>query len=176
MTTIDDLYDIAVAFLDASIAALELTPAGAPDRAFVSHGQPALDCCDQLTVHNQILGEEPLFSGAGALAPAKRIHRGGVPQVRIAVQIARCVPLPRTNGTEIVPPSPADQQAAARMIDQDGWALWLGLSAALKEGGSLHEACGGAERLGGEKMIPQGGCGGWVFGYRYLLEGGRLGT
>lgn len=175
MAALDDLYDIAVAFLAASVAALDKTDEGSPDRAFVSHGQPALDCCPQLTVHTQVLGEVALNGGVGALGPAKRINRGGLAQVTLAIQITRCVPEPTVSASKITPPTPALQQAAAKVIDEDGWALWLGLNDALKHG-DLHEICGGAIRLGGEKMIPQGGCGGWIFGYQYPIEGGLLGT
>ncbi len=175
MASISDVYDIAVAFLDASIAALQLTAEGPPARAFVSPGDPALDCCPQLTVHTQAIGDIGLFAGNGALAPADRIRRGGAVFVTLVIQITRCVAVSTENGGKLTPPSPSAQQASAQVIDEDGWALWLGISDALKHG-DLHEICSGAERLGGVKLQPQGGCGGWVFTYRYPIEGGILAT
>ncbi len=79
------------------------------------------------------------------------------------------------SGGKLTPPAPAVQQADAQVIDEDGWALWLGMADALKHG-ELHEVCSGAERLSAQKMIPQGECAGWVFVYRYPIEGGVLGT
>ncbi len=175
MATVSDVFDIAEAFLAASVDALNLTAAGAPDRAFVAPGDPVLDCCDQLTVHTQAIGDIGLFAGNGALAPADRIQRGGAVFVTLVIQITRCVAVSTESGGKLTPLSPAAQQASAEIIDEDGWALWLGLSDALKHG-DLHEICSGAERLGGVKLQPQGGCGGWVFTYRYPIEGGILGT
>jgi hypothetical protein len=176
VATVDDLFAIAGAFLADSITALNLTTAGAPARAFVSPGEPALDCCDQLTVHNQILNETDLNlrTTSAALAAMRRIQRGGLAQVTVSVLITRCVPVPKVSGGDkIILPDPIDLQNAARTLDEDGWALWLGLSYALKHG-DLAQMCLGAERLGGTKLTPQGGCGGWLFTYRYPIEGGVL--
>lgn len=69
-----DLYDQCVELLQASVDALDtihsLVPGllGAPERAFVSAGTPALDCCNQLTVSAAPIAEapaEPLGMGAG---------------------------------------------------------------------------------------------------------------
>lgn len=173
MATVSDIYDVAVAFLAASVTALEATLAGPPERAFVAPGDPALDCCDQLTVHNDFLGEVDFAAGPGVGAKAMAINRGGKAIVTLQIQISRCVPVPSESGNTVVLPHPVDQQAAARTIDEDGWALWLGLNAELKHG-DLSRICDGAERLGANKMVPQGGCGGWVFTYRYPIQGGIL--
>lgn len=174
MASIDALYDLADAFLAASIVALEQTAAGPPTRAYVSPGQAAIDC-EQLTVHVQTLSESPFQTGNGAEARSKAINRGGLAKATLVIQVARCVPVPEVRNGKPIFPAPADLDAAARMIDQDGWALWLGLNYALKHG-TLMEVCAGAERLGGEKLIPQGGFGGWLFTYRVPLEGGVLGA
>lgn len=175
MATVSDVFDIAKAFLDASIEALEQTDSGPPDRAFVAPGDPALDCCDQLVTWTQAINEVPLTGGTGAMGPARRIARGNAIVVTIAVQITRCIAVSKEVGGKIVPPDALEQQASAQTIDEDGWALWLGLTYALKHG-SLANICSGAERLGGQKLMPQGGCGGWLFTYRYPIEGGILGT
>lgn len=177
MASIDDLYELAAAFLQAAETALEQTPSGPPARAFVSPGEPALDCCDQLTVHTTLINEADLNtrSTSGALGAAKSINRGGVIRVTLEIMVTRCVPTPEEKNGRIRLPDPAELDAAARTIDEDGWALWVGMSQALKHG-SLHELCSGAERLGAVKLAQQGGCGGWVFTYRYPIEGGMIGT
>lgn len=169
----DDLFVVEEAFLAASIAALDPTDAGAPDRAFVAPGDPALDCCDQLTVHTQSLTELGMNAGAGANARARGLQRGDKNEALLLIEITRCVPVPTESGGKIVLPSPAAQQAAAKTISEDGWALWLGLSASLRDG-PLSNICSGAVRLGALKLPPQGGCGGWIFTYQYPLGGGRL--
>lgn len=173
MATVSDLFDIAAAFLAASITALEKTTAGPPDRAYVAPGDPALDCCDQLTVHNQFLGEVAFEAGSGAMARAKAINRGGLATATVVIEITRCVAVGTVSAGKISPPKAVELQQSARTIDEDGWALWLGLNYSLKHG-DLAQFCSGAERLGGTKLIPQGGCGGWVFSYRYPIEGGIL--
>lgn len=174
MADVTDLYEKAAAFLHASQQALAFTPSGPPDRAYVSPGQPAIDC-EQLVVWNESLSESQFLAGSGAESRAKAINRGGLAKATIRIQITRCVPLPKTSGGRVTWPTPAELDASALQIDEDGWALWLGLNDALKHG-DLHEACSGAERLGAEKMPLQGGFGGWLFSYRIPLEGGRLGT
>src|ERR1041385_2491168 len=90
--TAADLYDIAKAFLDASITALNQTTEGAPERAFVNAGEPALDCCPQLTVYTQALTEANLAGGSGGLSAPHKINRGGLAQTTLSIMIARCVP------------------------------------------------------------------------------------
>jgi hypothetical protein len=177
VATVDDVYNIAAAFLAASIEALNKTPMGAPERAFVSPGEPAMDCCDpgQLSVYTQTLAEANLAGGSGALSAASKINRGGLARAVLSIMIIRCVPSPTTKSNTITYPPPAALSAAAKVIDEDGWALWLGINYALKHG-TLHKLCSGAERLGGTKLAQQGGCGGWVFTYRYPIAGGILGT
>jgi hypothetical protein len=174
MADVTDLYEKAAAFLAASQEALALTPSGPPDRAYVSPGQPPIDC-EQLVVWNESIGESQFLAGSGAESRAKAINRGGLAKATVRIQIVRCVPLPSTNGGRVTWPAPTDLALSALQIDEDGWALWLGLNDALKHG-DLHEACSGAERLGAEKILLQGGFGGWNFSYRVPLNGGLLGT
>jgi hypothetical protein len=174
MADVTDLYEKAAAFLLASQESLAFTPSGPPDRAYVSPGQPAIDC-EQLVVWNESLNESQFLAGSGAESRAKAINRGGLAKATIRIQITRCVPLPKQSGGKLTWPAPADLAASALQIDEDGWALWLGISAAIRDG-DLAEQCSGAERLGAEKMPLQGGFGGWLFGFRVPLEGGRLGT
>lgn len=175
MATLADVFLIDEAFLAAAVDALLLTAAGVPERAYVSPGEPALDCCPQLTVWSQTISEVGLDAGPGALARPKAINRGDRIVITENIQITRCAPRPKQRGGEVSPPSAADLQACAQTVDEDGWALWLGISEALRYG-DLANLCSGAERLGAQKLLPQGGCVGWTFTYRYPIEGGRLGT
>jgi hypothetical protein len=177
MATVDDVYDIAVGFLAAAVEGLEHTAEGPPERSFVSYAEPALDCCGQLTVYTSEIREVDVRTRTqfGALSAQDQINRGGAITVTLVVQITRCVSEPRLVGGKPAFPPPDVQQAEAAIIDADGWAVWLGITNSLKHG-ELKNLCSGAVRLGGTKMPAQGGCAGWIFTYRYPIEGGILGT
>jgi len=171
MATINDLDDIAQAFLSEALAALAWTDEGPPGLAYVSPGEEAMDCCGTLNVWTSSLEETAFATNPGVLGPTKRNARGGLPQVLIVVRITRCAPKLPKSGIPVA----ADQEAAARMIDQDVWALRNGLAQSLKHG-ALAEMCAGTELLGWTKLTPQGGCIGWQGSYRRPVEGGILGT
>lgn len=173
MAAVDDLNEVAAAFLSAATDALDLTPAGAPGRRYVSPGEPALDCCGQLTVWIQQLGDADLNAGPGALARSKAINRGGKPQVSIYIQATRCVDLNPEKAGGL--PQPVLLEEAATTINRDGWALRCHLLWEIRHG-DLAELCSGVEFLGGNVITPQGGCVGWTFLFRYPVEGGVLTT
>ena len=175
MAALDDLYTIAAAFLDSATDALALTDEGPPARAFVSPGEPALDCCPQLAVWTQNLIDGAMLQEPTGLGAARKINRGGLPVVTIFVQAVRCAPMIEDTGGKIKLPDPDELSAAARAIDQDGWALWNHISWDLRHG-DLANVCAGAWRDGGTKLQPQGGCAGWTFIFRYPVEGGQFGT
>lgn len=174
MAEINDVNTITAAFLAAAIRALDLTDEGPPGRVYVSPGEPALDCCGQLTVWTQSITEIGFAAGEGALANANRLKRGGMPQLLIYVQATRCqIGLNRLSESEL--PDPADLQATAMIVDQDGWALRCHMAWELRHG-ELAEICRGVEMLGGQKLTPEGGCVGWTFQFQYPLEAGVLAT
>jgi hypothetical protein len=173
VATVDDLNVVAEAFLAAATAALELTPAGAPGRRYVSPGEPALDCCGQLTVWMQQISDAGLQAGNGALSRAKAINRGTQPEVTVFIQATRCADLTPVGTMDL--PSPEALGAAATVINRDGWALRCHLMSELRTG-ELAQVCSGAEFLGANVLIPQGGCVGWTLSFRYPVEGGLLGT
>ena len=173
---INALYEIAQAFLDAATDALAFTDAGPPGRRFVSAGQPALDCCGQLTVWTQFLTEADTFSGAGALAGSHKPKIGAAPILTVNIQATRCATGKLDEeGGRITLPTPAELDADAKAISQDGWALWNHLNWALKHG-DLAQVCSGAWRDQAQELTPQGGCIGWQFTFRYPIEGGTFGT
>ncbi len=173
MATLDDLNVVAQAFLAAATTALDLTDVGAPARRYISPGEPALDCCGQLTVWIQAIANADLLAGNGALSREKAINRGTQPEITLFLQATRCVDLTPVKATDL--PDPAALQAAATAMNQDGWALRTQLMWELRHG-ELAQVCSGAEFLGAQALIPQGGCVGWTFSFRYPVEGGVIGT
>lgn len=163
-----DLFTQCEAVLEAAIDALDTIPSlapgllGAPERAFVCSGTPALDCCNQLTVNAAPIGEaptQPLEMGAGTR------HQQGFRKnyVGFSITITRCGP------AEPAPPA-EDQQAVAEQTCADAWALWNYLWNEERTG-ALFTICGGVfnDRLA--PITPSGGCYGWVFSFRAEVQG-----
>lgn len=176
MAAVADVHAAVAAFLEAAADALALTDAGPPGRIYVSPGQPALDCCGQLTAWASNLALADTVAGGGALAGAHRgVRTPAVPLATIRIQATRCAPTQTESGGRIVLPAPGDLAAAALAADQDVWAIYLHLQASLKDG-DLADRCNGAFFDGATALVPQGGCVGWEFVYRLPLEAGRLST
>ncbi len=172
MATLNDLNDVSAAFLTVALEALAKTNAGAPGRAYVNAGEPAMDCCGQCVIWIQDLTEAAAVGAQGALGPSKAVLRGSLPQITVFVQATRCqIGLDKLRENEL--PKPGDLQATATMVDQDGWALRLTFADSIRNG-LLSRVCSGVEMLGGTKLTPQGGCVGWTFSFRYPIEGGKL--
>ena len=171
----EDLFAMADEFLQAGVSALDTLVAlgldGAPDRAFISPGEPAADCCPQLTVHTLAVEEAPTEpTGPGGLATGRRSSYGRINTPFFVMTLFRCVPVPDQGLTKITPPSAEDQEAVARQLNADGWALWNHLYNRVRAE-HLWSKC---QRLfpGPLRALPQqGGCGGWVLTYRVRLDG-----
>ena len=159
-----DLYALCEELLAASAAALDTIPtfdpalAGAPDRTFVSPGQPALDCCDQLAVHAQRVNEQP----PGAQDTHKMGARKNV--VEFVVTITRC------HNVETLPPPTTVLDEVAEQMNADGFALWNHLWNMIRSG-DLFTLCGPVIWGGLRALTPQGGCGGWVLSVTAEVEG-----
>lgn len=175
MGDIGDLDALAHALLDACIEALDTIPAfdatlkGAPDRTFVSPGNPVADCCEQLAVHVPIIGEAD--TSPGGLNAGKRYATARINHVGLLATITRCVPTGvESPGGDYRPPSPSSLSAAAAQIDADGWALWNHLFN-LQSSGLLLSLCDEVFFDGITAAAPSGGCGGWQVAVRAYLGG-----
>lgn len=153
-----DLYAMSDELLVRANAALATTPAGAIARALVSIGEPAFDCCPQLSVHWPLVDKD---TGSPNAAPFDRMHRlrgGSLNLVTVALTSIRCVPGPREDGQ---PPSAALLSASAAEVFADGWAMWNVLQRDLKDG-LLWEGFPCREITLGPMLpiAPQGNCAG----------------
>jgi hypothetical protein len=162
-----DLSDLCQQLLTACISSLETIPVlvptygGAPARAFVSPGSPALDCCEQLAIYVSSIGDSPI-TGPVPSAPKAKINN-----VTLVAITSRCIPMPDDRGN---PPTAEAQSAAADQIHLDMWALWNHLFNMLREG-LLFNQCGHVEFVGITPLIPSGGCGGSQLVIRVSLDG-----
>lgn len=162
-----DLTALCDELLAASIEALNTLPGidvrleGAPDRAFTSSGQPALDCCEdgQLSVNAAAISASP--------ATGQTCKSGRTNYVGLTVTIGRCIPV---GGDQGLPPSSEELDDAAAQTNADAWALWNHLYG-LWCAGLLFSMCGGVFWDGMRALQPSGGCGGWVLALRVSLDG-----
>lgn len=161
-----DLTSFLSTVLNASIAALDEIPGfaggleGAPQRAFLTAGQPALDCCNQLTVNAATTREANLEPGG--IAAGQR-HRWNVRRnhVGVNVWITRCL-----SDRDAIP-SIAEMEAVAEQVNADGWALWNYLFRQAE----LVALCDGLFMDALTPLQPSGGCFGWVLSFRAELAG-----
>lgn len=163
VTTLSDYAD---AVLGVAIESLNMTTAGAPDRAYVSPAQPTFDCCPMLTVVVTGLDEADTSPTFPAEAPARRTDFGNVILASYEIWAIRCAPV--INGGEL--PSPSEIAASALEVQEDGWALWNGLREAIRAN-DLFDGCLGIHVDGGNPINEQGGCVGWVFRLRASIPG-----
>ena len=170
-----DLFDTAAELLAAAAEALDTIPdllgtayEGAPDRQLVSPGNVVHDCCEQLAVWVNPVGEGA--RSPGTLAPDMQIIR---PTLR--VHATRCVPTGRIVNKTYVPP-PADAvTAAASQVHADGWALWNHMFNLLNAEPEplLFSKCQDLVRWSMAALTPSGGCAGWEMQFTIGLDGYR---
>ena len=167
----EDLQALCQEFLDACIEALDTIPTfapglgGAPERSYISPGQSADDCCPQLTVWAQAVGESPTSPGSFRGKSAKE---GQINVVTLVARILRCVTTEMSRDN-IGPDTTALQEDAAQ-INADGWALWNHIYSMVRAG-ELFMLCGEVFWDGLRSVTPSGGCGGWNLVLRVELDG-----
>lgn len=163
------LYDAANTLLAESILALDWT-----DRNYVSNGEPAYECCPQLTVHANIIELAPTFvsEGTSQIQDYKR-NKFGVILVTMTVTVLRCVPtFKQDSKSKIIWPDPLELDAASALMMSDAWKLWNWLRARIRANLFLPDFPCREIRMGPAVPIPdQGGCGGWTLTVSFDLEG-----
>lgn len=152
------LYNAAVDVLNAAVAVLDANSAlRAPDRRYVSVGDPALDC-DQITVAASARPALVASSGAG-LDAARHHRRARVLVAEFRIHVVRCgYPTLDQHGN---PPRDADLEAAAAAIYAEGWALFVGLNDAARAG-TIGEWCGEWSVDALDPIGAEGAVAGWV--------------
>lgn len=175
MAGIGDLHAFAELLLTSAAEALDTVPTfdpaldGAQTRQFVSPGQPAFDCPDQLTVHVPLIQRAETSPGGNA---AGRVHQAGmINQPTLLITSTRCIPQPTgTVGIDYKPPSAAALGTAAKQLDADGWALWNHLYW-LQSSELLLSLCDEVFFDGIQALVPSGGSAGWLVQVRVALDG-----
>lgn len=172
MGSVDDLQIAAEEYLGACIDALNmLTADGAPDRAYISPGPPAYDCCPMLAVH---VGGSQIAAtriDGGALAEGHRIAvTGVVDQASLTATILRCEP-PTWAALGGKPPPAAQMTAFASKLNQDVWAIRNWIVARKAEGVLFAGTCREMSLGPARAIVEQGLCGGWEIPITVTVDG-----
>lgn len=166
-STVTTLTEYAEQLLTAAENALATTDEGVPPLSYITLDDPAYDCCPALIVHITGLQEALTNPIVPAEATALRPKLGGVILVSYAITVLRCAASPGNNGAL---PSVSAMMEAAAQVQQDGWALWNGITHAFNDG-EIFDRCQGFHR---DALVPvreQGGCVGWQFNLRAMIPG-----
>lgn len=169
-----DLFDTANELLLAAAEALDTIPdlvgthlVGAPDRQLVGYGTPVHDCCEQLVVWVNPVGE-------GARSPSVTVPDFQIVRPTLRIHATRCVPTGQIVAKQYVPPEAEAVSAASEQILSDGWALWNHLFNMLNtEPPLLFTKCQDLVRWSMTSIQPAGGCGGWEMQFTVGLDGYR---
>lgn len=169
-----DLHALALELLAADIAALDTIPIsapgleGSPERAFVSAGRPAFDCCPQLSVHVDTIQDAE--TRPGGLAGGRRNVTGKVNHVRLITTIVRCVPSTGNGQSMVDAPLVVDLEAVAEQTNADAWALWNEIYNMWRSD-QLFSVCGEVFFEGMRSLAEEGRCVGWTMTLRVSLGG-----
>lgn len=170
MSDVDTLFQYALEYLNAVLAALATTDAGVPDGPFfVAPSVPALDCPEMVTVHVQTVGWAPTSPSSPPLETDMRARRRGVIQATLVAQFVRCQPNP--SGINAAFPDPASMTAAAKKSAQDVWAVWNHLTTEIRNGTIFNGSCPPNGIDSPAPIQTQGGSAGWAFQVRPQIDG-----
>lgn len=172
VSTTATVHQFAAELLDTCEQILATTVGGPVAKAYLYPGLPALDTnCDQVCVYQTGIADEQ----TSPLAPIPATgHRRGwvyVNLVTLMVMVARCIRTGGTSGGAYRPPSAAQSTEDAEKVMEDGWALWCGISAAIRQEGLFGGVCQDIRLLGLTPLLPQGGLGGWTLPVQFEVGG-----
>ncbi len=154
------LYNASVDLLNAAVAALDAhSSLGAPERRYVSVGDPALDC-DQVTVAAAARVAAAPVTGRGTDTYTQQ-SRPRVIAADFRVLVVRCgYPSVAADGSA---PPDTEIEAASAALYEDGWALFIGLSDGARSGTiTLSGAAAGWEVASLEPVGAEGAVAGWL--------------
>lgn len=165
------LFNLAAELLAGAVTILDWK-----GRHYVSIGEPAYDCCPQMTVFTQRLED----AAAGPTAPqsvegAMRIGKRSGRRIWATMQIdvVGCVPTGTLSKSNVWSPPSADAlHVKAAEIYEWGWMLRCGLAQMKRDGDLFNPAVCRETDLGlAVPITPEGGCAGWRVPVLVQLDG-----
>lgn len=170
--TVDGIAQTAQALLDAAFEAVSDTVGGEPSVSYLSPGLPALDRgCDTLAVWSSLIADEQTqpLTPLPQLGQRRRIAWLNI--VTYNVQIARCIRVGRETQGGYSVPTVEQMTTDAEKVMQDGWALWNGISQAVRDDALFGGPCQDVKFPTMAAMTPQGAMAGWVLTVQAELAG-----
>jgi hypothetical protein len=165
-STITSLTDLAELLLTTSEISLAATTAGTPSPSYISPSAPAFDCCPALIVHVQALGEEVTSPLSPFPVTGMRDRYGRIILATFVISALRCAPKMQGDGSVLT----TDIEAVAAQVQQDGWALWNGITCAIKNA-TFQDLCSIVHLDRAMPIREQGNCVGWEFVVRTEIGG-----
>lgn len=166
-STVASLHETAQDLLDVVEEAVATTAAGFTGKVALVPGTPALDAeCNTIYVWAQGIADEQT-APFGIAQAGQRRRLSWINLVALHAQVIRCLASGRTQNV----PSAAQLSADARMVMEDGWAIWNAVSTAVRAGGLFGGPCSDVHFVGMTPYGPQGGMGGWTFQAQVALDG-----
>ncbi len=127
----------------------------APDRVYVAHAQPAVDC-EQLTAHLALVRARDTDPNRGGDFASSCLL---VWAAQVTLELWRCVPTPADDGT---PPAADAMTTANSVLISDGMAITRALSRARATGDWPDGVACNDVRFGPLEPLPEsGGYAGW---------------
>jgi hypothetical protein len=166
VSDVTSLYTLTAALLNVAETALGTTTAGTPGTVYITPATPAFDCCPALIASCGALSEEVTSPTAPIAATGQRDRFGRIILAQITIWALRCAPKPPRQGGVV----PVDQEACAVAVLEDGWALWNGITCAIKNG-EFEDLCSIVHLGQAISIAEQGGCVGWQMSVRAELGG-----
>lgn len=165
---ITSLTDLADALLSVSLASIATTTAGTPANyvSYISPAAPAFDCCPGLIVHVSSLSEESTSPLSPPASTGMRDKYGRIILAQFVITALRCAPMPQQDGSVLQ----NDIEAVAVEVQEDAWALWNGITCAVKNN-VFMDLCSIMHLDRSVSISEQGGCVGWQMVLRAEIGG-----
>lgn len=171
-STVSSMYDLAEKYLEAIVAAMTTTAAGAPSRAFVAPGIPVFETnCAQAAVFVPSLTEEQTAPQGPPMQLGMRHHRGRVNLVGLTGFAVRCAAISEGNQGLYQPLFDPTLDSQGRTVYEDGWAIWNYVTALIRQDLLFGGPCGDVHFDQGLPLVTEGGLTGWQFNLRVELDG-----
>jgi hypothetical protein len=165
-STVNSTFLLSQAYLTVCENALATTVGGIPAVTYVYPSRPPVDCCPALVVWMGSLSEETTSPISPPASTGHRASYGRLNLVTLTAWALRCSPPANDDGSV----SLVEIDRVAQETQQDGWALWNHIYAAINDGTFL-DICTAVHFDRAAALEERGNCLGWSMTIRAELGG-----
>ena len=172
-STVTSLYDLATELLEAIVAAMATTEAGAPPMQYIALGAPAFgpESCDQAVVGEIALSEGNTSPTQPSEITGQRFRYGRLNVANMTAYAMRCMFVSQQNQVPYAGLTVADLDAASSQGYQDMWAIWNYVNYAIRNGTLFGGTCSIVHFRAAPSYTPEAGLGGSKFTVGIQLDG-----